>query len=153
MFTAQDILEIAIRLENNGEKAYRDALRRNPEECLKALLAWIAEEEHNHANWFKGLKARLADEQDHHLLAELSQALVEDVVKGQAFSLQEVDFAEIDTPAKMIHTFIGFEEDTIAFYQVLKSLIDDSAIVAQLDQIISEENTHIAKFQEMLSTC
>ena len=153
MFTAQDILEIAIRLENNGEKTYRDARRHNSDECLKTLLEWIAEEERSHANWFTRLKARLSTGQDHHLLAELSQALVEDVVKGQAFSLQEVDFAEIDTPAKMIHTFIGFEEDTIAFYQVLKSLIDDSAIVAQLDQIISEENTHIAKFQEMLSTC
>lgn len=153
MFTAQDILEIAIRLENNGEKTYRDARRRNPDECLKALLEWIAEEEHNHANWFTGLKARLSTEQDHHLLAELSQALVEDVVKGQAFSLQEVDFTEIDTPAKMIRTFIGFEEDTIAFYQVLKSLIDDPAIAAHLDQIITEEKTHIAKFQEMLSTC
>ena len=42
MFTAQDILDIAIRLENNGEKTYRDALQHTPITDLKTLLAWIA---------------------------------------------------------------------------------------------------------------
>jgi rubrerythrin len=151
MFTAQDILDIAIRLETNGEKTYRDARQHTSEEKLKSLLAWIAEEEQSHANWFSNLKDRLAQGQDHHLMAELSRALVEDVVKGQAFSLEEVDFEAIDTPDKMIRTFIGFEDDTIAFYEVLKSFIDDPAIADQLEQIIAEEKKHMATFRELLS--
>ena len=150
MFSAQDILDIAIRLEKNGEKTYRDARLHISDEELKTLLAWIAQEEHDHARWFTELKSRLTRGEDHHLMAEFSQALVEDVVQGQAFSLQEVDFETIDTPDKMLRTFIGFEDDTIAFFEVLKSFIDDAAIAAQLEQIILEEKKHMATFQDML---
>jgi len=151
MFTAQDILDIAIRLEKNGEKTYRDARLHISNDALKTLLAWIAEEEHDHARWFSELKNRLTQGEDHHLMAELSRALVEDVVQGQAFSLQEVDFGTIDSPEKMLYTFIGFEDDTIAFYEVLKTFIDDAAIAAQLEQIILEEKKHMTTFQEMLA--
>lgn len=151
MFTAQDILDIAIRLESNGEKTYLDARQHTTDEDLKSLLAWIANEEQKHANWFTNLKNRLEKGKDHHLMAELSRALVEDVIQGQAFSLQEVNFKDIDTPEKMIRTFIGFEDDTIAFYEILKSFIDDASIADQLEQIISEEKKHMATFRKLLS--
>jgi rubrerythrin len=151
MFTAHDILDIAIRLENNGEKTYREARQHIADEDLKTLLAWVAREEHDHARWFTELKNRLTQGEDHHLMADLSRALVEDVVQGQAFSLQEVDFETIDTPDKMIRTFIGFEDDTIAFYEILKTFIDEPEAVSQLEQIIGEEKKHIAKFAELLS--
>ena len=151
MFTAQDILDIAIRLEKNGEKTYRDARLHISGDALKTLLAWIAQEEHNHARWFTELKNRLTQGEDNHLMAELSRALVEDVIQGQAFSLEEVDYETIDSPDKMLRTFIGFEDDTIAFYEVLKTFIDETAIAAQLEQIILEEKKHMATFQEMLA--
>jgi rubrerythrin len=151
MFTAQDILDIAIRLENNGEKTYLAARRHAPEKDLKDLLTWIAREEQSHAHWFTGLKDRLVQGEDHHLMTEMSRALVEDVVQGQTFSLQEVDFETIDTADKMIRTFIGFEDDTVAFYEILKTFIDDPKIASQLDQIIAEEKKHIQHFRELLS--
>ena len=151
MFTAQDILDIAIRLEKNGERTYRDARLHISNDELKNLLAWIAQEEQNHARWFTELKNRLTKGEDHHLMAELSRALVEDVVQGQSFSLQEVDFETIDSPDKMLRTFVEFEDDTIAFYEVLKTFIDKTAIAAQLEQIILEEKKHMATFQEMLA--
>ena len=151
MFNAQDILDIAIRLEKNGEKTYRDARLHISGDALKTLLAWIAQEEHNHARWFTELKNRLTQGEDHHQMAELSRALVEDVIQGQAFSLEEVDFETIDSPDKMLRTFIGFEDDTIAFYEVLKTFIDETAIATQLEQIILEEKKHMATFREMLA--
>jgi len=152
MFNAQDILDIAIRLENNGEKTYRDARGYTDNENLKSLLDWIAREERNHGRWFAELKNRLSKSEDDHLLAEMSRALAEDVVREQAFSLQEVDFEAIDTADEMIRTFIGFEEDTIAFYNILKTFIEDPAITANLDQIIAEEKKHVAQFKARLSS-
>lgn len=151
MFNARDILDIAIRLENNGEKTYRDASRQTPDHLLKNLLTWIAQEEQQHARWFSEMKDRLERGEDHHLMAEMSRALVEDVVQGQAFSLQEVDFETINTPEKMIRTFIGFEDDTITFYQILKTMIHDPSLAGQMQHIIEEEKNHIVRFQELLS--
>lgn len=150
MFNAQDIIDIAIRLEENGEKAYRQAQQHTADAELNALLAWIAEEEGDHARWFGALKERLHRTEDHHIEAEMSRALVEDVIQGQAFSLQEVDFNAIDTPEEMIRTFIGFEDDTVGFYEFLKSFIHDRGIAAQLDQIIAEEKKHIQQFRSLL---
>ena len=151
MFSAQDVLNIAIRIENNGEKTYLDARQYTADNDLKDLLTWIAREEQRHARWFGELQSRLTQGEDHHLMAELSQALVEDVVQEQSFSLQEVDFETIQTTQEMIQTFIGFEDDTIAFYQIIETFIDDPAIAKQLEQIIDEEKKHIAQFQQLLS--
>lgn len=151
MFSAQDILNIAIRLENNGEQTYLDARQHVPDKDLKDLLNWVAREEKSHARWFNELKNRLSKGEDHLLMAQLSQALVEDVVQQQSFSLQEVDFEAIHTADEMIRTFIGFEEDTIAFYEILKSFIDDPAVARQLEQIIDEEKKHIDQFQQLLN--
>jgi rubrerythrin len=150
MFTAQDILEIAIRLEQNGEQTYLAAREHTTDDDLKDLLTWIAQQERAHAAWFIELRNRLTRGEDHQLLAQLSQALVEDVVRGQSFSLQEVDFTTIHTPDQMVRTFIGFEDDTIAFYEVLKGLIDDPATANQLDGIVAEEKKHIAALHDLL---
>jgi len=152
MFTAQDIFDIAIRLEENGEKTYREAIAHVPDEELKALLAWMAKEEQYHASWFSQQKDRLIKGEDHQLMQQLSSALVEDVVQDQAFSLQEVDFSTIKTVGEMIRIFIGFEDDTIAFYEVLKTLVMDEEVSSQLDRIIAEERNHITEFQNRLST-
>lgn len=151
MFTQQDILDIAIRLEENGERTYLAARAHAPSEDLKSLLTWIAGEERNHARWFGTLKDRMQKGKDHALMADFSQALVEDVVKGQVFSLQEVDFAAIETADELIRTFMGFEDDTVAFYELLKTFIDDPPTSAQLEIIIAEEKKHIDRFREMLS--
>jgi len=151
MFTAQDILEIAVRLENNGEKTYRVAGRRTSDPALRSLLEWMADQERSHAHWFGQLKARVVKGEDHHLMTELSRALVEDVIQGQVFSLQEVDFDAIETPDQMVRTFIGFEDDTIGFYEVLKTFIEDPDTALQMQRIIDEEKKHLAQFRQLLT--
>lgn len=89
--------------------------------------------------------------EDAHLSAQMSRALAQDVIKGQAFSLQEVDFSRIDAPHPMIRIFIGFEEDTIAFYDVLKTFISDPAATTALETIVTEERRHIHEFRQWLS--
>ncbi|MGA6924473.1 MAG: ferritin family protein [Desulfosarcina sp.] len=150
MFTVQNILDIAIRLESNGEKIYREARKHTDDAKLKALLSWIAEEECSHARWFDDLKERILQDEDHHIVSEMSRALVEDVIQGQAFSLQEVDFKAIDTPEKMIRAFIGFEDDTVTFYKFLQTFVHDSVTAAQLEQIVAEEEKHIRQLKDLL---
>ena len=55
MFSANEILDMAIKLEKNGEVVYRDAIANvsNPE--LITLLEWMADEEVKHADWFAEL--------------------------------------------------------------------------------------------------
>ena len=42
MFSIQEILDLAIRLENNGESVYRQAVDEISEPELVSLLQWMA---------------------------------------------------------------------------------------------------------------
>jgi len=150
MFSVHEIIDIAVQLEKNGEKIYRNAQKLTNDISLKDLLGWIAAEEITHAEWLTELRSDLEQDEDHHLVTEMSQALVTDFVGERAFSLDEVNFSQIEDTKGLIKIFIGFEEDTIIFLETLKSFITDEETIEKLDQIISEEKVHIEKFQELL---
>lgn len=152
MFTINDILELAIRLEKNGEKVYRDAIEHVDNEVFKNLLVWTVEEEERHAKWFTTLKNRIEKGEDHHILSEMSRSLIDDFVGDQSFSLKDVDFANVQTLEDLVKVFIEFENDTILFYDMLKSFISDDDTIESINQIIGEEKDHIEKFKALLPT-
>jgi len=59
LFTINEILDIAIRLEKNGEAVYRNAIDKISNPTLISLLEWMAAEESNHAKWFNDLKQKV----------------------------------------------------------------------------------------------
>jgi len=45
---------------------------------------------------------------------------------------------------------LGFEKDTVIFYEMMGSFVQEDAALAKLDQIIQEENRHIRVLSEFL---
>ncbi|MEW5910653.1 MAG: ferritin family protein, partial [Thermodesulfobacteriota bacterium] len=86
MFSKLEILEIAIRLEENGEKRYATAAREIRHPALRNICDWMATEEQKHAKFFSDLKNNLEDRGDDHLIHEMSSALVNDYIGNQTFS-------------------------------------------------------------------
>jgi len=150
MFSAYEILDIAIKLEKNGEKVYREAMDQTGDLSLKELLKWMADEEVKHAEWFSDLKSELELNEDHHLIREMSGDLVSEFVGEQSFSLKEVDFSAIKDSRELIEVFIEFERDTILFYEMLGSFIVDEETGEKLKRIMDEEKAHISKLQELI---
>lgn len=151
MFSIPEIFEIAIQLEKNGEKTYRTAISHNIDAALNELLHWIADEEQRHARWFSNLRDRIVSEKVDTMIHEMSRTMIDDYVGGRSFSLAEVDFAAVDKRDELIEIFIGFEEDTIIFYEMLKAFIKEEASVEQLKQIIAEEEAHIQQMRALLT--
>ena len=149
MFSGIEILDIAIRLEENGEKRYRDTTQLTGNLVLINLLESMAEEEKKHARFFSDLKKKIEIREDNHIIQEMSNALVKDIVGDQIFSLAETDFGKIETVGELIRIFIGFENDTILFYEMLKSFITNDAVAGKLNEIISEEKKHIESFRKL----
>jgi rubrerythrin len=150
LFSIAEIIDIAVQLEINGEKAYRKALEESEDTGLNDLLKWMAEEEHAHAEHFAQLKEKIADDEESHLVKKMSDSLVDTFITGQTFSLEEVNFSDLRDSGELIDTFIEFEKDTILFYDMLKSFILDETIIQQLEDIIKEEEMHVKKLQELL---
>ena len=59
MFSVNEILDLAIRIEKNGENTYRRAMDEINESELTTLLEWMADEEVKHADFFSNLKLEL----------------------------------------------------------------------------------------------
>ena len=147
MFSLGEIVDMAIQIEKNGEDYYREALKKTSDPSLESLLLFLADQEHQHAQWFEEFKERVKVSTEADEVAEIDGEMLQRLVGGQRFSLNDVDVAELDDVKKLLEVAIELENDTILFYQMLQAFVDDPDTLAGLNEIIAEENRHI----EMLS--
>ena len=96
MFSANEILDMAIKIEKNGEAVYRDAIGKVSKPELLLLLEWMADEEAKHADWFSNLKLNLKEKRANPFMEEMSRELFDDLLGDKNFSLKDVDFSSID---------------------------------------------------------
>ncbi|MGD8336557.1 MAG: ferritin family protein [Desulfobacterales bacterium] len=150
MFSAREILDIAIRLEKNGETVYRGAIKKLSDPNLSLLLEWMADEEARHARCFSRMQQKLTLEPPNPMAEEMGHDLLNNLLAGQNFSLEDVDFSRIDHINTMIATFIEFEEDTILFYRMLETFIQDESALQELNEIVAEEERHIEKLKSLM---
>ncbi len=150
MFSANEILDLAIKLEKNGEAVYRDAIGKvsNPE--FVRLLDWMANEEVRHAKWFADLKLKLDQKSVNPFMEKMSRELFDDLLGDKNFSLKEVDFASVRDVDELINIFIEFEKDSVRFYQLLEPFVEDPVSLESLKKIIDEENCHINRLLELM---
>ncbi len=150
MFLIEDIIDLAIQIEQNAEKVYRDAQKKvsNPE--LSSFLQWLADEEMTHAKWFTGLKKTVTIEQQDPDVAKMGKALLRDVLGSQSFSLKDADFSEIHQLSQLLSVAIEFEGDKVTFYRLLLPFIDDATTREFLESIILEEKNHIRRLKKFL---
>ena len=148
MFTAKELLNMAIKLEKNGEAVYRSAIAMVKKPELVSLLEWMAAEEVKHAGFFSELKINLETKQANPFVEEMSRELFDDLLGNQNFSLKEVDFSSIKNMDDLITVFLEFEKDSVIFYKVLEPFVEDPIALQQLQKIIDEEYLHIKHLQK-----
>ncbi|MBW2410193.1 MAG: ferritin family protein, partial [Deltaproteobacteria bacterium] len=147
-----EILDLAVRIEQNGEAVYRDAIAMLSDPELISLLNWMADEEAKHAQWFIGLKDQLEARAANPFVKEMSRELFNELLGEKSFSHKEVDFSTVADVDELMAIFIEFEKDTILFYEMLEPFIEDERTRADLRSIIAEENNHISRLQDMMGS-
>ncbi len=152
MFTMDDLLEIAIKMEENAGSVYIRAAEKINHKELKSMLTWMAGQETSHVLWFADLKNKFSLEIDEADLKEMAPQALQDMIGEKTLSLEDVDFNKIKTVSKLLETFIYFENDTIMFYELLKMFIQEEKVLKGLKQIILEEKKHIKELKTMMSS-
>jgi rubrerythrin len=146
MFTAEDVVKFAVRIEANGEIFYREAERQAKDEAAKALFKHLADEEVEHKKLFQKMLAELtasggpregfSDEWisyfQHHIDGRA-------VFKGKVAS---------DTPTAIERALEG-ELDAVAYFRELKNFLPEQAH-AVLDALIAEEKSHFTQLAEYI---
>jgi len=150
MFTTTEIIEFAIRIEENGEKVYRDASEKVSDPSLVSLFKWLADEETEHVRWFSDLKGTVGDGSVDPQVGEMGQSLLLGIVGDQTFSLKERDLSTLDDLKEVLKIALDFEKDTVIFYEMMASFLQEDAALAKLTQIIREESRHADILSEFL---
>ena len=152
MFAIEDIIDLAIQIEENGEKVYRNAAETISNPSLVSLLQWLADEEVKHAKWFSELKQKVRKSTDDPRLAEIGKSILLGLLGDETFSLKDADFSKIDQIKELLTLAIEFERDTVLFYEMMRPFIEEKETLDHLDAIIEEENSHIRLLQESLDS-
>lgn len=134
---------MAIQLEKNAETFYRAAVAKMSTSSLEPVLICLANEERDHSQWFEKLRRVAQEAKAGGQGEEISSEALRSLVGDQKFSLAEVDLANIESVKELIELAVEHEKDTIIFYQMLQSFIDDPETTKELDEIIAEEEQHI----------
>jgi len=149
MFTLTDICNIAIQIELNGAEIYRNSAETVKSPEIAETLSWMAEEEENHAEWFRTIQSGQVLSSEQQEMAAIGRSLLQDIVKNNSFSLDSNLLTNADEEDEVIAQSIEFEQDTILFYEILLDFLDNDETVEQLKNIIQEERNHIKKLKAM----
>ncbi len=152
MFTRVDILDVAVQLERNGEKVFREAVEKVRHRDLAELLEWMADQESAHIQWFTQLKAKIKEPFTDPILQEMGREILQETLEGASFNLKNVDFTKIEEIRELLILSIEFEKDTAIFYELLLSFVEDRETQDLLEKIIDEEHNHAKLLKEFVET-
>jgi rubrerythrin len=150
MFTLGEIIDLAVRIETNGQKAYRKAQGQVTDPALASMLGWLADEEAEHEKWFPNLKQGVKETGEDPKLEEMAKGVLQGVLGDQAFSIDEADFSKVEDLNQLLELSVEFEKDTILFYEMISAFIQDEQTLNRLSRIIEEENRHVRTLQDFL---
>jgi len=151
IFNAGDILQFAIRIEEDGEMFYHKVALNAGSKEIGDFFNFMADEEARHKTVFSEmLKGVDVNPPAESFLGEYA-AYLRDYIDGRVVFTKNVkDQAMSDTLDTLgaIRFAMGREIDSIVYYHEAKQFIDKKHY-AEIDAIIGEERKHFAKLAEM----
>jgi rubrerythrin len=134
-------LDLAVHLEMNGKAFYEKAMAAASDEKLKSLLSFLISQEQAHMDRYKRLAGQVTGQEAYQeeLFGEYSMyidLLVEEVAG-------KLEYRPGLSTAEVLDMAIGFEKDTLLFFNEVKSLFTGQA-AETVDGICREEKKHVA---------
>jgi len=143
MFTALELFDLAVRVEENGERFYRLALNRVKRDSVRNLLVWLADQEILHKSSFAKARERIAGENKPvPSFPSLDSGVLRNAMGRHAFSLDELHIDSIRDEEQILRAALLFEEDTMLFFEFISSFISDPDALSILEKIRIEESNH-----------
>ena len=150
-FNADEIFEVAIRIEANGASFYRKAAAAQSEESNRIFLEQLAAMEDHHQVTFEKMRTGLKPHEKQATVFDPNQeaaqylAVMADTHGGEG-SPKAADALTGDESIKdIIDIAIGLEKESILFYLGLKDFVPPEYGKDKLDRIIREEQRHIVQ--------
>lgn len=153
VFTAAEAIEMAMKIEQNGEVFYNEAASKSADSEVKALFEDLAAQERGHYQVFQNmlqgaqpgptLPAAEYDQYDTYIQVALENALFAGPDKALTLARQAED------RETAVRAALGFEKDTLLFFYDLRDMVSE-ADRETIARIIREEKKHVRRLADML---
>lgn len=151
VFDANDIVEVAVRIEENGANFYRYAVQLAATEEVKALFLLLADQEVKHQQTFAkilaGMDRNAPPEGYDGEYAAYLHGYVDNrlVFTAEAFA---AELAKLRNEVSALDFAIQRELDSIHYYREMRELLPTDRREA-IDRIIGEEKEHFLKLSNL----
>lgn len=152
MFRASEVIELACKIEANGEALYRAMAQETTIVEVRDLLEQLAAAERQHVADFqqigRGLDYYESAETYPGEYDEYAQALVDTNVFCQDLDIGQL-IKEAGSDLGMIQLALRFEKESILFLTTFRSLVFAAKEARAVEALINQEHEHIIKLVEL----
>ncbi|MCK4352928.1 ferritin family protein [candidate division WOR-3 bacterium] len=154
IFQASEIFQFAIRIEENGEKFYREISKIIKDKEIKSVLNYLADEEAKHRKLFGDMVSKIEkyeppESYPGEYFAYL-RAYVDNIIFTNEMLNKEI--SQIKDTVSAMNFAIQMELDSILYYEEVKKFVSESQHIS-INKIIDEERKHFLKLVELKKSC
>ncbi|MDD5495852.1 MAG: ferritin family protein [Candidatus Omnitrophica bacterium] len=151
IFAAREIVEMGIQIETNGMDFYNVLAGRAGNDKPKEIFKYLANEEAKHVAVFQKILAPMARYEPKEAYPgeyfAYMNALAGDYVFTQKDKGAEIA-GKIKSDEEAVDIGIGFEKDSIVFYEGMKKAAPEDG-QKTIDELIAQERTHLLKLLDL----
>lgn len=157
-FNADEVFDMAVRIETNGAEFYRKAAALQGDEKNRNFLNGLARMEDRHKKTFEEMRHAITErgmggeafDPDGEGSAYL-HALA-DAHGGEGSPKVADSLTGSESMEQILEIALSLEKKSILYYVGLKELVPQSLGKENIDKIIAEEHKHVAQISQILST-
>jgi len=150
IFSASDIVSMGIQIEKNGKDFYNALVNLTKSQKAKELYKFLSGEEQKHIIVFQNILNRLDNSLTESYpgeYLEYMKTLASEYVFTQAGKGESLA-KSAKTDKEAIDLGIGFEKDSIIFYEGMKKSIPQ-ANHKVVDELIAQEASHLRRLSDL----
>ncbi len=151
IFNASDVVQFAIRIEEDGEAFYRKVASAVSDKELQTFFNFLADEETHHKSVFSEMLSRIENVQAAETYDGEYAAYLSDYIDNKVIFTRQVQ-QELGSDKKDMISAIDFamqrETDSILYYHEAKQFVAEKYYDA-IDNIIKEERKHFRKLADL----
>lgn len=151
LFSGSEIAEVGVQIEKNGKDFYDELTKKSKNQKAKKIFNYLSGEEEKHIKVFKKILDAVQKYEPSELYPSEYFAYMNTLASEHIFT-QENKGAEIAKKTKgdkeAIELGIGFEKDSIVFYEGMKKVIPESGHKL-VENLIAQEQDHLTQLCDL----
>lgn len=151
IFAGSELVELGIQIEKNGRDFYNTLNAQSKNQKAKDIFKYLAGEEEKHIKVFQKILEGIEKYEPPEIYASEYIAYMNALASEYVFTQKDKGSSiakNIKTDREAVEMGIGFEKDSIIFYEGMKKAVPeyDQGIV---DELITQEQNHLRQLVDL----